>query len=455
MKSTFKMVRVCTHKDPVTGYGVFTPDALEQGACAVSVPAGLILHPERCRAQLERVWGPCPLLARDCIVLYLALHRRMEKEASPAFTDMLQHGPYVAILPDSFMTPLHFTESERMLLDNTSLANGTKQRLHSTSEAAERVSTWLRKVGHEAKWAADAAMQRILSTCADISAWLTLWRWADDAYGSRSFPSRIAGWAAEQDQTVPILIPGLDSINHRRAEPVTWEYVDGATCLYLRGRTEAGAQLFNNYGAKSNEELLGSYAFVEPDGPDDVLVMALRADDSSAAPTLYYWHKSEPNPPPKMLEALQAQVPAPCEADVTIAGLLHEASTVEALEQYTRVKQRGFERTDKLVHDTVPWTLPDESDGVRPPVLTMVRTYRKGTPFHLPRPGRLVGKRRRMDPASTGRTFGRIGRGRLRSIARRILWSRQYIRLPALFAPNMLHIRMEFQHVTPLHYAAE
>ena len=68
-----------------------------------------------------------------------------------------------------------------------------------------------------------------------------------------------------------------------RAQPVTWlssnrlSSVGNTACISLITDSDLGAkrQVFNNYGLKSNEELLLGYGFVLDPNPDDIVVLRL------------------------------------------------------------------------------------------------------------------------------------------------------------------------------------
>lgn len=378
MGCILRMVRGATYLDDVTGPGLFTKDDLPSDRCVMAVPHALIMHPATSKARITAALG-CEdeqetLVMRDWILLDLVLHRLLDGKESQVAGDVLQLAPYVRILPAAFGTPLECKPAEIALLDGTSLFNGTVQRLQKTSDAAERSKAWLTATCAAPRLASDPAAE--VFRAALESDWLSLWRWADDVYGSRSFPASIAGWTVPPASLEPVLIPGIDSINHRRAYPVTWEHVHGAASLIVRAEIPAGTQIFNNYGAKSNEELFSSYGFVQPGGPDDVLVLALRRGEDEGS-QLYYWQKSQADPPSALLDALRTQMPSD-EADARIASLLQEAQVCEALEQFIRSRLTAFHRTQEEVDDTMPWMLEDESDGVREPILETVREYRQG-----------------------------------------------------------------------------
>lgn len=155
---------------------------------------------------------------------------------------------------------------------------------------------------------------------------------------------------------------------------VSWVY-DASSCMAVithQKGVSAGAQLFNNYGAKSNEELILSYGFVELDGPDDVLVIALRKEVDGPS-TLYYWYKSS-DPPAALLDTLLQLVGTPPgSGNGAVATYLREVAALEALERLVRTRRKTFRRTQHGVDDAL--SAPD----LRQEVLDVVREYRRGT----------------------------------------------------------------------------
>ena len=110
---------------------------------------------------------------------------------------------------------------------------------------------------------------------------------------SRAFPSSLLSLnptLEAADDTKPILIPGVDSLNHKRAQPVTWSVNFPASTsapgnqqptisLILRENATAGSELFNNYGPKPNSELILGYGFSLPDNPDDTILLKISGID--------------------------------------------------------------------------------------------------------------------------------------------------------------------------------
>lgn len=69
----------------------------------------------------------------------------------------------------------------------------------------------------------------------------------------------------------------MDAGNHNPNAKVDWAYDPGRFSLTVSEKVEPGSQIFNNYGPKSNEELLMGYGFCAPGNPYDGLLLAMRA----------------------------------------------------------------------------------------------------------------------------------------------------------------------------------
>lgn len=122
-------------------------------------------------------------------------------------------------------------------------------------------------------------------------------------YTSRSFSSRALHsvdtkyWAAYKStpdgrtQTVlldmtrtsaeeldfPVLFPVIDIPNHAHDAMVDWAFDPARFSLSLRSGAKAGGEVFNNYGPKSNDELLLGYGFCLEDNPHDKVLLTLKA----------------------------------------------------------------------------------------------------------------------------------------------------------------------------------
>jgi hypothetical protein len=100
----------------------------------------------------------------------------------------------------------------------------------------------------------------------------------------------------ETSQSHPVLLPGVDSLNHARAQKVSWvvEHTPVADerfpstqglsiSLVLHEPAYVGQELFNNYGPKPNSELILGYGFSIPWNPDDTIVLQLGGAGNESA----------------------------------------------------------------------------------------------------------------------------------------------------------------------------
>lgn len=135
-----------------------------------------------------------------------------------------------------------------------------------------------------------------------------LFKWAVAMYTSRSFSSRSLRprsgnhWTAYKsssdgskreavsldmseatagDLHFPVLFPGLDAANHNPQAKVDWTFDPDRFSISLAGHEEhdgvhESSEVFNNYGAKNNGELLIGYGFCLPNNPHDTVGMTLK-----------------------------------------------------------------------------------------------------------------------------------------------------------------------------------
>ncbi len=73
------------------------------------------------------------------------------------------------------------------------------------------------------------------------------------------------------------LYPFLDMLNHQRAHPIEWntKRVDGHVAFIALKQVSKGQEVFNNYGAKGNENLLSNYGFCLDPNPEDYFKLPL------------------------------------------------------------------------------------------------------------------------------------------------------------------------------------
>ena len=104
---------------------------------------------------------------------------------------------------------------------------------------------------------------------------------------SRGFPSSLLSPTpslAYSPTSQPVLLPGVDALNHARGQPISWVVTYPDTndtsqepkiSLVLHTATPKGGELFNNYGPKPNSELILGYGFSIPRNPDDTIILKI------------------------------------------------------------------------------------------------------------------------------------------------------------------------------------
>ncbi|KAM0270072.1 hypothetical protein ACHAQH_009530 [Verticillium albo-atrum] len=123
-----------------------------------------------------------------------------------------------------------------------------------------------------------------------------LYNWAYSIFTSRSFrPSRVVpnyeslplpeGCAIDDFH---ILMPLFDIGNHSHTAKISWDIAPGTSTTVLKtfDAYNAGDQVFNNYGSKTNAELMLAYGFIVPESPalhNDYVHLQLRIVDQEAS----------------------------------------------------------------------------------------------------------------------------------------------------------------------------
>ncbi|WVR05731.1 hypothetical protein IAU60_002756 [Kwoniella sp. DSM 27419] len=277
--------------DRQTGLSVFSTASIGPDERLVSCPFDLAITAYsatqaiielRSTAEADLVWPAGSSKAgerwneRMRIGAYLGLHWVYTDSQQPEWPSALRHRTYLESLPKpaDLTTPLYFSEPELELLSGTNLLGAVEDRKREWKAESDVVRAVLGDEG--------LTWERYLATATYMS--------------SRAFPSKLLklpgdGSAAEhaadkEDEEVsqPVLLPGVDIFNHTRGQPILWLSSLTATTgdstlptisLVSTTSTEAGVQLYNNYGAKPNEELLLGYGFVLPSNPDDIVNLRL------------------------------------------------------------------------------------------------------------------------------------------------------------------------------------
>lgn len=234
------------------GKGVFTSEDLPSGTRLVSCLHASAVTPASCRGLLEAFSIPRDRLSdRQVMAAVLVLLRSgQQRDALPNSELATVWIAYVDSLPQHIHTPLEFSAEERALLQNTNLHGAL--------------------IDRENEWRATLAA---LNSSTPLNIAWPDWLWANSIISSRAFPSSLID--NDEINATPILFPSVDSLNHNPTSKVLWLKETDRLTLVTEQDILGNTQCFNNYGPKSNEELLLGYGFVIPDNPADLLAVKL------------------------------------------------------------------------------------------------------------------------------------------------------------------------------------
>ncbi|KAF2849847.1 SET domain-containing protein [Plenodomus tracheiphilus IPT5] len=202
-------------------------------------------------SSLQQCRGRIP----DHILTYLLLvEQRNRGEASP------WHA-YITCLPgsDSMTTPLWFDEDDFAFLVGTSVAPAAQERKQEIHKQWANVVAVFQQL--EIPLADNITVESLL--------------WAATIFTSRAF---ISTHILPEHETVPLLFPVVDILNHAVSARVEWDFQPHQSfalkCLD-GGNIAAGQELFNNYAPKQNDELLLGYGFCLEENPIEQFALKL------------------------------------------------------------------------------------------------------------------------------------------------------------------------------------
>ncbi|PPQ70443.1 hypothetical protein CVT26_013937 [Gymnopilus dilepis] len=264
-------------KQDTHGSRVIATKDLDKDTTVVSCPFSLIITQTLAKKAVTEIlddaahFKDVTWTERQWISTYITLHWIIGPENS-AGKGVLAHFPYLNTLPSSekLRTPLHFTPTELDLFKGTNLYGATQDR------EREWKSEWEQ---------CQAAVSQVNNGWGDLLTW-DKYLTAATYLSSRAFPSSLLSerpTLVATPSTEPILIPGVDALNHARAQPVSWVVnhredptkatSDSTISLIQHSSTAEGQEIFNNYGPKPNAELILGYGFSIPNNPDDTILL--------------------------------------------------------------------------------------------------------------------------------------------------------------------------------------
>ncbi|KAK9841658.1 hypothetical protein WJX74_009604 [Apatococcus lobatus] len=254
---------------------------INAGGCFVSVPQKVLLL--AFAGLSDAVYGPLlqRLMDKNDKTLderyLLCLSLLIERCKGPGSA----RAPYLDILPSSFEDTFWWPEADRALLTGTSMGRAVQEYEKGLVKLAgwrDQLVAWCRE--QHGGWAGP------------LEDWQNGWgltekatRWARSVVWSRAFRVPLG----EQGHGLA-LVPFADLLDHDPSVHIAWHA--GFTGnddfqMVTFSPIAKGSILFNNYGFKSNEELLLSYGFMLPDNLADFFHITLSLGASPTVPQLY------------------------------------------------------------------------------------------------------------------------------------------------------------------------
>lgn len=293
----------------------------------------------------------------------------------------LEHRPYIEILPDpsQLRTSLHFTPSELEHFRGTNLYGAT----------IDRRKDW------EVEW--EACRANIAQSNSYLANQYTWERYLTAAtyLSSRAFPSTLLSNRPSllfTPHSYPVLLPGVDSLNHARGQPVSWVVsyplpasdfpavvpAEPTISLVVHTTTPAGAEVLNNYGRKPNSELIIGYGFSLPNNPDDSIVLKIGGPQSNGEKPKWEVGREAQGAEPiweAVKTAVRGQGPDEVDDNVEDSGEMSEDvydGELWATEVLSEMAEDLLSRLPRAVVDS------DEGGTVRPDVAVMLEHYIEG-----------------------------------------------------------------------------
>ncbi|TFK43782.1 SET domain protein [Crucibulum laeve] len=264
-------------KQASSGFDIIAGENIPVDTQIVSCPFSLVITKDQAQKSLLEILNVSDNFGeswseRQWISCYISLHWISGTEESAPRS--LSHFSYFNSLPspEKLRTPLHFNTVEREAFKGTNLYGATLDRERDWFSEWSQCHDAIAKT--KAEWVATFNWEKYLTAATYLS--------------SRAFPSSLLSPTPSlqpSTSTGPVLLPGVDSLNHARGQPVSWviTYPDAnatetavqepTISLVLHMPAAAGQELFNNYGPKPNSELILGYGFSLPNNPDDTIIL--------------------------------------------------------------------------------------------------------------------------------------------------------------------------------------
>jgi len=283
---------LCFRRDCRGGMGVFAARTFSPGDVVATIPQRCILTAELAKSSELGVaafaaaseWG-CRHLCTDEVLLWIFMCAGRASRSHPFHA-------YLSALPETSPEPVCWPKDLRDELRQTPVGAAVDVALREmqlcfdqfVSRLPERLPHLLpdRCLGsvHALLWARGMCFSRAYNAQAlftqaagqKVSAETVLSAvWVGDKTGGDVDVVRTHGKAQS------VLLPLFDLLNHRAGQNVTWTADDRGVRFQIGERLKLGDEVFNDYGARSNEDLLFAHGFCLRDNPMDAVALWMQS----------------------------------------------------------------------------------------------------------------------------------------------------------------------------------
>lgn len=196
-------------------------------------------------------------------------------------------APFIELLPVGKETGsvFYWNSAELSLLNNTNLGGSFQAKLDALIKEWHSAIKTIEKVPEKDltfySTHSDLSRDELVTEILNVTSWTSFgaYLWSSIIFTSRAFPHDIIDSSCKAGQA--ILLPIIDLLNHNSSSKAEWKYEKEANdtgyfSLLSQDLLEEGQEVFNNYGAKGNEELLMGYGFAIDKNSSDSIALKVK-----------------------------------------------------------------------------------------------------------------------------------------------------------------------------------
>lgn len=245
----------------------------------ISVPTKLLVTREHAEKEFDLISDKISTGNPNALVQLFTAKMKFDPKAQ------CFHKPYFDILPTKLEQPYFWNLEEIELLKGTDLYLLLKQNLRNIAKEWHELLRHLKLEPEDGqlyelikkqdfdiiRYVCEYREKHPLVSWKSFAAYL----WASGIFTSRAFPKLVMDEKCSNINEA-FLYPLVDLLNHKNDTKVKWTFANDKVSFVSQETLKEGDEVYNNYGDKSNEDLLLSYGFVQDNNPYDLTRLTLR-----------------------------------------------------------------------------------------------------------------------------------------------------------------------------------